>query len=74
VPNASKLGPMIKTAAPLEFTLTVLSELYPAELAERWLLGMNPRLGARRPIDLLRAGRTQELLEAVADEWAGGFA
>jgi hypothetical protein len=27
-----------------------------------------------RPIDLLRAGRTQELLEAIADERAGGFA
>jgi DNA-binding transcriptional regulator YdaS (Cro superfamily) len=58
----------------LELVLSGLLRLYPAEAAEQWLLGLNPRLGDRRPVDLVRAGRTQELLEAIADERAGGYA
>jgi uncharacterized protein (DUF2384 family) len=58
----------------LELVLASLLRLYPAEAAEQWLLGLNPRLGDRRPIDLVRAGRTQELLGAIADERAGGYA
>lgn len=58
----------------LELVLSSLLRLYPAEAAERWLLGINPRLGDRRPIDLVRAGRTQELLGAIGDERAGGYA
>jgi len=42
-----------------------LLRLYPAEAAEQWLLGVNPHLGDRRPIDLVRAGRAQELLGAL---------
>ena len=58
----------------LELVLASLLRLYPAGAAEQWLLGLNPRLGDRRPIDLVRAGRTQELLGAIADERAGGYA
>lgn len=58
----------------LELVLSSLLRLYPTEAAEQWLLGLNPRLGDRRPIDLVRAGRTQELLGAIADERAGGYA
>ncbi|MBS1843977.1 MAG: hypothetical protein JST53_06100 [Actinobacteria bacterium] len=58
----------------LELVLSSLLRLHPADAAERWLLGVNPRLGDRRPIDLVRHGRSQELLAAIADERAGGYA
>jgi uncharacterized protein (DUF2384 family) len=58
----------------LELVLSSLLRLYPPDAAEQWLLGLNPRLGDRRPIDLVRTGRTQELLGAIADERAGGYA
>jgi uncharacterized protein (DUF2384 family) len=58
----------------LELVLANLLRLYPAEAAEQWLRGLNPHLGDRRPIDLVRAGRAQELLGALAVERAGGFA
>jgi transcriptional regulator with XRE-family HTH domain len=58
----------------LELIVSGLMRLYPAEAAELWLLGLNPHLGDRRPIDLIRAGRAQELLAALAAERSGGFA
>jgi transcriptional regulator with XRE-family HTH domain len=58
----------------LELVVGGLLRLYPAKAADRWLLGLNPHLGDRRPIDLIRAGRAQELLGALAAERAGGFA
>lgn len=58
----------------LELAMASLLRLYPAEAAERWLLGLNPHLGERRPLDLVRAGHAQELLGALAAERAGGFA
>jgi transcriptional regulator with XRE-family HTH domain len=58
----------------LELVMASLLRLYPAEASERWLLGLNPHLGERRPLDLIRAGLAQELLGALAAERAGGFA
>jgi transcriptional regulator with XRE-family HTH domain len=58
----------------LELVMSSLLRLYPAEAAERWLGGANPHLRGRRPIDLIRAGRARELLEAIAQERAGSFA
>lgn len=58
----------------LELVLASLMRLYEAEAVERWLRGVNPHLGDRRPIDLIRAGRTQELLGAIAAERSGSFA
>jgi uncharacterized protein (DUF2384 family) len=48
--------------------------LYSSEAAELWLQGVNPHLAGRRPIDLVRAGRSPELLDAIAQERAGSFA
>jgi hypothetical protein len=39
-----------------------------------WLFGLNPHLGDRRPIDLVRAGRAEELLRALRAERAESFA
>jgi uncharacterized protein (DUF2384 family) len=58
----------------LELVMSNLLRLYSTEATERWLVGLNPHLGDRRPIDLIRRGRTRELLDAIAVERAGGFA
>jgi uncharacterized protein (DUF2384 family) len=58
----------------LELVMSSLLRLYSAEAAELWLLGVNPHLAERRPIDLVRMGRSRELLDAIAQERAGSFA
>jgi uncharacterized protein (DUF2384 family) len=58
----------------LELVMSSLLRLYSPEVAELWLLGLNPHLADRRPIDLVRAGRSHELLEAISLEQAGSFA
>lgn len=35
----------------LELVMAHLLRLYPMEAAERWLIGANPSLGERRPVD-----------------------
>jgi hypothetical protein len=57
----------------LEFVLTWLSRIYEPGVVEKWLQGINPRLGDRRPVDVIRAGRIQDLLAVIADERAGGY-
>jgi uncharacterized protein (DUF2384 family) len=58
----------------LELVMANLLRLYPTEAAERWLLGLNPNLGERRPLDLIRRGQAREVLDAIASERAGSFA
>ena len=58
----------------LELVMAHLLRLYSVEAAERWLVGMNPSLGDRRPLDLIRRGQAREILDAIANERAGSFA
>ncbi len=58
----------------LELVMSSLLRLYSPDVAELWLLGFNPHLAERRPIDLVRVGRSHELLDAIAQERAGSFA
>jgi hypothetical protein len=58
----------------LELVMASLLRLYAPEAAERWLSGINPHLGDRRPLDLVRSGRANELLQAIEQERAGSFA
>jgi uncharacterized protein (DUF2384 family) len=58
----------------LELVMAHLLRLYTVEAAERWLGGMNPSLGGRRPVDLIRRGQTRDVLDAIANERAGSFA
>ena len=58
----------------LEMAMSFLLRLYEPETAERWLFGANPLLRNRRPIDLIRLGRTAELLAALRQERAGSYA
>jgi DNA-binding transcriptional regulator YdaS (Cro superfamily) len=58
----------------LELVMSQLLRLYSPPAAARWLEGVNPHLGDRRPIDLIRRGSARELLAAIAAERAGSFA
>jgi hypothetical protein len=58
----------------LEFVWANVLRLYDREAALAWLFGVNPLLGDRRPIDLIRLGRTEELMRAIRAERADTFA
>jgi len=58
----------------LDLVWSNLLRLYEREAALSWLFGMNPFLGDRRPIDLIRAGRTEELMRAIRAERSDMFA
>jgi hypothetical protein len=58
----------------LEMVWSNLLRLYEPAAARSWLFGLNPHLGDRRPIDVIRAGRTEELMRAIRAERAESFA
>jgi uncharacterized protein (DUF2384 family) len=58
----------------LELVWANLLRLYEPAAARSWLFGLNPHLGDRRPIDLVRAGRAEELMRAIRAERADSFA
>jgi uncharacterized protein (DUF2384 family) len=58
----------------LELAMSTLLRLYAPDAAAAWLEGLNPHLGDRRPIDLIRSGRTGELLDALDAAAAGTYA
>ena len=58
----------------LELVWSNLLRLYEREAALAWLFGVNPVLGDRRPIDLIREGRTEELMRAIRAERSDSFA
>ena len=58
----------------LELAWSSLLRIYDREAAVSWLFGINPRLGDRRPIDVIRAGRTEELMRAIRAERSDSFA
>jgi uncharacterized protein (DUF2384 family) len=58
----------------LELVWSNLLRLYDPETARSWLFGLNPTLGDRRPIDLIRAGKAEELMRAIRAERADAFA
>jgi transcriptional regulator with XRE-family HTH domain len=58
----------------LELVMATLLRLYEPDVARQWLLGFNPHLRDRRPIDLVRMGRVEELLAAIRAERAESYA
>src|SRR5262245_38596824 len=58
----------------LELVWANLLRLYDRDAALAWLEGLNPHLGDRRPIDLVRQGRIEELMRAIRAERADAFA
>lgn len=58
----------------LDLVWSALLRIYEREAALSWLFGLNPHLGDRRPIDVIRTGRTEELMRAIRAERADSFA
>jgi uncharacterized protein (DUF2384 family) len=58
----------------LELVWSNLLRLYDPETARSWLFGLNPHLGDRRPIDLIRTGKAEELMRAIRAERSDAFA
>lgn len=58
----------------LELVWSNALRLYDRDAALAWLFGVNPVLGDRRPIDLIRLGRTEELMRAIRAERSDSFA
>jgi uncharacterized protein (DUF2384 family) len=57
----------------LELVSANLRRVYEPEAVRAWLVGVNPQLGDRRPIDLLRVGKTEELMREIRAERADSF-
>lgn len=58
----------------LEMVWSNLLRLYDREAALSWLFGVNPQLGDRRPIDVIRAGRAEDLIRVIRAEYADSYA
>ena len=58
----------------LELVWSNLRRLYESDAARSWLFGLNPHLGDRRPIDVIRSGRVEDLMRAIRAERAESFA
>jgi transcriptional regulator with XRE-family HTH domain len=58
----------------LDLVWSSLLRLYEREAALAWLFGVNPLLGDRRPIDLIRRGRAEDLMRAIRAERSDTFA
>jgi uncharacterized protein (DUF2384 family) len=58
----------------LELVWSSVLRLYERDAALAWLFGVNPRLGDRRPVDLIRMGRAEELMRAIRAERSDSFA
>ena len=58
----------------LELVWSSLLRLYERDAALSWLFGVNPLLGDRRPVDLIRMGRAEELMRAIRAERSDSFA
>jgi uncharacterized protein (DUF2384 family) len=58
----------------LELVWSNVLRIYEKDAALAWLFGVNPLLGDRRPVDLIRQGRTEELMRAIRAERSDTFA
>jgi hypothetical protein len=58
----------------LELVWSNLLRVYHPDAAHAWLLGINPNLCDRRPVDFVRAGKAEELMRAIRAERADAFA
>jgi transcriptional regulator with XRE-family HTH domain len=58
----------------LELVWSNVLRIYDRDAALAWLFGVNPLLGDRRPVDLIRLGRAEELMRAIRAERSDTFA
>jgi uncharacterized protein (DUF2384 family) len=58
----------------LEYVLAEAERVFGRAGARKWLSGIEPRLGDRRPEEVLRAGRVDEVIRVLGEHRAGSFA
>lgn len=58
----------------LECVWSNVQRVYERDAAIAWVFGVNPLLGDRRPVDLIRHGRTEDLMRVVRAERSDTFA
>jgi uncharacterized protein (DUF2384 family) len=58
----------------LEYVLAESERVFGKSGAQKWLKGLDPRLGDRRPMDVLRSGAVHEVVRALAEHKAGAYA
>ncbi len=58
----------------LELAWSSLLRVYEPAAAREWLLGTNPDLGNRRPIDSIRSGKLEDVLRAIRAAQAESYA
>ena len=58
----------------LELVWSNVLRIYERDAALAWLFGVNPLLGDRRPVNLIRLGRAEELMRAIRAERSDTFA
>jgi transcriptional regulator with XRE-family HTH domain len=58
----------------LEFILAEAERIFGRVGARKWLQGLDPHLGDRRPVDLLRRGEVHEIVRALAEHRSGAYA
>lgn len=58
----------------LEYVLAESERVFGKAGAHKWLKGLDPHLGDRRPIDVLRSGSVHEVIRALAEHRAGSYA
>lgn len=58
----------------LNVVVSLLRGYLERDVVPDWLQGVNPMLGNRRPIDVLRTGRLSEVVAAIEAERSGAYA
>jgi len=59
--------------ADLNYVVNRLADLYTPDESRLWLYSMHPMLGGERAIELIHAGRTEEVLEVIERLDAGAY-
>lgn len=65
---------VVKTVTDLEFIVARARMVWPDVVVSDWLTGHNAFLDGATPLDMIRAGRTSEVLDAIDGADAGVYA
>lgn len=74
--SSGKATPELKTQtviAELRYVVDRLAEFYTADETRLWLHTAHPMLGGERAIDLINAGRTEEVLAVIESLDTGAY-
>ena len=74
--SSGKATPELRTQtliAELRYVVDRLSEFYAPDETRLWLHARHPQLDGERPIDLINAGRTEDVLAVIESLDSGAF-